>query len=183
MTIILREHPDRTEVIGGYPASSVLQIDTCFVHAVVPRGLDEDRHFIARLSATAWNGVRLSHVEVPADIEKASALLRVAEANRNLPPSSLLILAALDTAKAALNLTAFDRAIPRLAGFIFDGDALAEASGAAPDSELLTDLRIRLPLAARACGITAFLATSDDRPETTANAARGGYGGLCLKEG
>lgn len=182
MTIILREQPDLTEIAECDPADAVLRVGMRLAHAVMPRSLDEDRHFIADLSETAWNGVRLSGVETPADIEKASALLRVAEANRDMPPSSLLIFAVLDTARAALGLDRFDRAIPRLAGFIFDANVLARASGAAADSDLVAHLRLRLPLAARASGVTAFLAASDDCPETMSNAAREGYGGLCVRE-
>lgn len=182
MTFMLHEHPDRTEIAECDPAGAVLRVGMRLAHAAMPRSLDEDRRFIAHLSETAWIGVRLSGIETPADIEKASMLLRVAEANRDMPPSSLFILAALDTAKAALGLDRFDRAIPRLAGFIFDAEALARASGAAADSDLVMDLRLRLPLAARACGITALLAASDDGPETAAKAARDGYGGLCVRE-
>lgn len=176
--ILLNEHTDETDVAEQAPSATALRVGMRLCHVALPRNLGEDRQFIAQLSRHQWHGIRLSDVTSPADIEKASALLRVAEANRGLPSLSLPIVAVLDTAKAALALATFDRPVPRLAAFLFDGDALGRASGAAKDSALLSDLRLRLPLAARVCGVVAFLTVTEMTPEAAAAAAREGYGGL-----
>lgn len=182
MTIVLQDHKDSTRVLFSEPDDAGLWAGMRFHHAAVPRSLDEDRRFIADLSDPASNGVRLSGIETPADIEKASALLRVVEADRGMAPDALVILAVLDTARAALGLADFNRRISRLVGFLFDAGALAETSGVAADSDLLADLRLRLPLAARSSGARAFLTTRDDAPETMTGARRNGYNGICLKD-
>lgn len=179
--ILLNEHTDETDIAEQAPSATALRVGMRLCHVALPRNLGEDRQFIAQLSRHQWHGIRLSDVTSPADIEKASALLRVAEANRGLPSLSLPIVAVLDTAKAALALATFDRPVPRLAGLLFDGDAFSRASGAATDSALLWDLRLRLPLAASASGVIAFLTVTDMAPETAAAAARDGYGGLSVR--
>lgn len=182
MTIILQDQTDRTTVLESDPNDACLAVGAQFHHAALPRSLEEDRQFIANMSDPEWSGVRLAGIETPADIEKVSALLRVVEANRDMAPNTLVILAVLDTAKAALGLAGFNRTIPRLAGLIFDAEVLARASGAAAESALVMDLRLRLPLAARASAVPAFLTTGDDSPETKTKAARDGYNGLSIKE-
>ncbi|MET3612584.1 citrate lyase beta subunit [Rhizobium aquaticum] len=148
----------------------------------MPRSLAEDRRLIAALSDHHWKGVYLDGIEAPSDVEKASALLRVAAANRNWTTAPLPLLAVLDTAAAALALASFNRAIPGLAALLFDGDALALASGASRKSDLIADLRRRLPLAARASGAIAILVTDDAGTEQVAQAARDGYAGLCVRD-
>lgn len=182
MTIILRENPDHTDVLACDQVDTALRAGMRIGHAEVPRSLGDDRALVDQMSDEAWYALRLSNVESPADIEKVSTLLRVAEANRNLLPGALSIIAALDTARAALGLTAFNQPIPRLAGFIFDGAALALAAGAAPESDLINDLRLRMPLAAKASGAIAFLKRPGIcDPETAAAAARrDGYQGLVI---
>ncbi len=182
MTVILQDSIDRTEIVACGPEDDAIwRRGMCLVQLAVPRSTDGDRDFISLLSDRNWHGVILSGVETPADIEKASTLLRVAEAHRNLKTGSLLIVAVLDTAKAALGLAAFHRAIPRLAGLAFDARALACASGAAADSDLVADLRLRLPLAARACGVTAILKVRERTPAISSASARDGYHGLWLE--
>lgn len=182
MMILLEAYSDHTNVAANEAQRFILRVGMRFVEAHVPRSLDEDRRFVSRLSETDWDGVRLCGVEAPADIEKASALLRVAEANRAMPDGSLPILAVLDTARAALALDRFDRTISRLAAFIFEPDALARAAGAAADSGLVADLRLRLPLVARTCGVAALLTVGTSDPDASAKARRDGYDGLCLKQ-
>lgn len=180
MKIVLKVHSGHTIVEHSPTNSNLLRAGTRFVHADLPRSIEDDRRFVALLSGAAWDGVHLFRVEGPADIEKASTLLRIAEANRGMPDPSLSILASLDTDKAALGLDRFDRTVPRLAGFVFDAGALALVSGAAADSDLVGDLRLRLPLAARASRVAAILTTGGIDPEVEAKAARDGYDGLCL---
>ncbi|HWU61788.1 MAG TPA: hypothetical protein VN112_07175 [Ensifer sp.] len=182
MTVILREDKDRTHVLVSESDVARLRPGMRFLNVVTPRSLEADRALIAQMTAREWDGVCLSGIETPADLEKAGALLRVAEANRGLPPSSLSILAIPDTARAALRLTEFDRALSFLCGFLFDAHALSDASGAAMESDLIADLRLRLPLAARASGVEAYLKVTDTAADTWSSAIRDGYRGLCLTE-
>lgn len=181
MTIILRQFQDRIEVVSAQPPESTLEPGMQFWPCAMPRSLAEDRRLIAAMSDDRWKGVCLNGLEAPSDVEKASALLRVAAANRNLPTAHLPILAVLDTVAAALALATFNRAIPGLAAFLFDGDALARTSGASRQSDLIADLRRRLPLAARASGAMAILVKDEALTETKVIAARDGYAGLCLR--
>lgn len=159
---------------GGLPCPD----GAVLVEAFVPTTLHAERALMAQLAQDRFAGLVLCGVETPADIEKASALLRVVEADRSLRSPSLIILARFDTAKAALGLAAFNRAIPRLAGFLFDGAALAGAAGTSPESELVRDLRRRLPLAAKASNAAAVLIIGhgDEAPERIAS---DGYDGVC----
>lgn len=182
MTFILREHSGSTSRIACDGDDLRLRLGMQFLHAELPRGIEDDRRFIARMSEPSWDGIVLFGIETPADIEKASALLRIAEAARAMPQGALLILARLDTARAALGLARFDRPVPRLAGLVFDADVLALASGAAADSALVTDLGLRLPLAARASGAAAILRTDESGPQTIARARNDGYVGLWLAQ-
>jgi hypothetical protein len=178
VTLLLHQSPDRTRAAAA-DGMSLWRTGMVLARMPVPRSLDEDRAFIGLLSGSEQAGVHLSHVETPADIEKASALLRVAEAHRGMA-GRLIILATLDTARAALGLASFNRSIPRAAAFLFDAAALASASGASGDSGLISDLRLRLPLAARASGVCAILAVDDDAAVDAVGHARDGYDGLCL---
>ena len=172
VALLLHQSPKTTRVAAA-DGSDLWRAGMVFARLAVPKSLEQDRAFIDMLSGSAQAGVHLSQVETPADIEKASALLRVVEANR-------VILATLDTARAALGLSAFNRSIPRAAAFLFDAAALASASGAARDSGLVADLGRRLPLAARASGVNAILTVDDGVAVGTVGHARDGYDGLCL---
>jgi citrate lyase beta subunit len=180
MTLILKEHADGLEVLdadgddAGWPKGAL------FAFMQVPRSLTEDQRLIETFSAPAMGGVCLTSVETPADIEKASTLLRVAEAMRGAGATGLAIVARLDTARAALGLADFNRATPRLVAFLFDAPALATDADVAEDSALVSDLQLRLPLAARACGAVAVLRISEPFSLAIADeAARNGYAGLC----
>lgn len=182
MTVILRENGHRTEVVVIETDDPCLPSGARLIPVALPRSLEEDRRLLSVLHEPAWAGCLLTGIETPADIEKASALLRVAEADRNMKPSSLRILAVLDTVRAVLGLEAFNHSIPRLAGFIFDAETLAANASVAADSDLIMDLRLRLPLAARASETTAFLKVDSVEAETGAQAARNGYRGLYVTE-
>lgn len=182
MTVILREDRRGEEIVVVESDDPHLPSGTRWIPLALPRSLEEDRRFLAHLGDPSWAGCCVTGIETPADIEKVSALLRVAEADRNMPPSSLRILAVLDTARAALDLEAFHRQIPRLAGFLFDAETLAASAGVAADSDLIRDLRLRLPLAARASETTAILKVESVEAETAAQAARNGYRGLYVTE-
>ena len=178
VALLLHQSPKTTRVAAA-DGSDLWRAGMVFARLAVPKSLEQDRAFIDMLSGSAQAGVHLSQVETPADIEKASALLRVVEANRGMT-EGLVILATLDTARAALGLSAFNRSIPRAAAFLFDAAALASASGAARDSGLVADLGRRLPLAARASGVNAILTVDDGVAVGTVGHARDGYDGLCL---
>ncbi|MCD2171362.1 hypothetical protein [Rhizobium sp. C4] len=180
MTVILREELAPARVVVGETDDARWPAGARFLTTALPRSLDDDRRLLGRLAEPAWAGICVCGIETPADIERVSVLLRVAEADRDRPPASLLILAVLDTARAALDLAAFHRPIPRLAGFLFDAKALAENTGAAIDSDLIADLRLRLPLAARASEVPAFLKVDEIGADATAASIRNGYHGLCL---
>ena len=174
MSIILEREAGRVICKSGLPCPD----DAEFAIFGVPRSLEEERALIERLSEERWAGLVLTGTESPADIEKASSLLRVAEAHRSLPSPSLLIVARLDTAKAALGLVSFNRRISSLAGLLIDRQAIAAAAGVSADSALVRDLEMRLPLAAKACGAAAILAVTDRRYDEQSLAAAAGYDGV-----
>lgn len=180
MTIILRRYPGWTDVVIAEPQDGTFSPGMRFLRTAVPRSLDDDRRLLAALSEPDWHGVCVEAVTSPPDIEKVSALLRVAAAHRARPSTTLPIMAVLDTAPAALGLAAFNRAIPGLAALLFDGDALSRAAGTSRGADLVIDLRRRLPLAARASGVMAILVTDEDDTDQAAIAAREGYAGLCV---
>lgn len=180
MNVLLRHETARGVITVSHATSGPLRRGMTFLEFSVPRTLADDRALMTRLSREDWQGVEVCGVETPADIEKASALMRVAEANRGLAPLSLLLLASLDTAKAALGLASFNRAIPRLAGLVFDSRTMAEAAGVSAKAALIEELRLRLPLAAKAADVIAVLKQAEDGQEQRAMAARDGYAGLCI---
>lgn len=182
MTIILRRYPGWTDVVIAEPQDTTFSPGKRFLRTAVPRSLDDDRHLLAALSEPDWYGVCVEDVTSPADIEKVSALLRVAAVNRARPSTTLPIIAVLDTAPAALGLEDFNRAIPGLAALLFDGEALSRAAGTSRDADLVVDLRRRLPLAARASGAIAILVSDEDDTDQAAIAAREGYAGLCVRD-
>ncbi len=182
MTIILRQLRDCVEVVSAQSPESTITPGMRLWSVAMPRSLAEDRRLIAAMSDPQWEGVYLDGIEAPSDVEKASALRRVAAANRNWTTAPLPIFAVLDTAAAALALATFNRAIPGLAAFLFDGDTLARTSGASKESDLIADLRRRLPLAARASGAIAILVADKAGTEEVALAARDGYAGLCVRD-
>lgn len=138
--------PDRRspDVETGWPTPAR------FARAGIPRTRGEELAFVAAAQATDITGLYLSGVERPADVEKASVLLRVAEALAGKPEGSLVILAEIATAKAALAIESFSRAIPRLAALVFNGDVLALNIGADASSNIVQSVCLKVPLAAKA---------------------------------
>lgn len=159
--------------------SSALPIGLHLRELAVPKHPEADLKALALLADPALQGILLKGVETPAEIERVSTLSRVAEAERGLK-NPLAIIAVLDTPHAVLHLAAFDRRIPRLAAYLFDEEALALACGAACDSALLHDLRLRLPLAASASGVMAIRTAAQNDEASRAEAYRDGYRGLLL---
>lgn len=179
--LILQQRADRLHVLQAGNAIATWTERASWQCRPMPRSLAAERAFIRDLSEGTVADICLTGIERPADIEKASALLRVVEAKREPGATSLKIIARLDTAEAALGLSTFNKAIPRLIAFLFDPVALAEAAGVAAGSALIGDLRTRLPLAAKASGAAALLkchGAVDDH--ALQDAALNGYAGLCI---
>lgn len=180
MQLLFEEDRDGLKALAAADEPCPWSEGARFVSRAVSRSLEADRDFIGTLCNVRISGVHLTDIETPADIEKASALLRVAEATRGASLPRICILARLDTAQAALGLADFNRPIPRLCGFLFDAAALAVATGASANGALIADLQTRLPLAARVSAAFAILrcpgAINADEAES---AARAGYHGLC----
>lgn len=133
-----------------------------YVELPVPRDNETDKAFIATARTRALGGIYLRQVRETADIERASTLLRVAEALNGLPAASLTILAAIETPQAALAITSFGKAIPRLEALVFDAASLAQATGAAAASRTIDAVRLSVPLAATAAGAGAWFRWNSD---------------------
>lgn len=159
-----------------------------FPRAGVPRSRDDELAFVSAAQATGITGFYLSGVDSPADVEKASMLLRVAEAQAGKADGSLVILAEIATAKAALAIESFNRAIPRLDALVFNGDLLAIDIGADAVSSIVQSVCLKIPLAAKASEAMAFrwLGATEpaDRLETEwLMAKRNGFSGIVVSDG
>jgi citrate lyase beta subunit len=129
--------------------------DSIFVGACVPKTAEEGFQLLDTVATSGASGVCIRRVDGPADIEKVSTLLRVAEAMENSAP--LKIIAEISTPKAALAIEAFNRAIPRLAALSFNPYAIATATGAEIESDLIAAVALKIPLAAAACSALALI--------------------------
>jgi citrate lyase beta subunit len=129
--------------------------DSIFVGARVPKTAADGFQLLDRLTTSVASGVHIKGLDGPPDIEAVSTLLRVAEAMQG--KASLKIIAEISTPKAALAIEAFHRAIPRLAALAFNPDALAVATDADVESDMIAAVACKIPLAAAASSALALI--------------------------
>jgi citrate lyase subunit beta / citryl-CoA lyase len=128
-----------------------------------PLGSDALERDLAELIPCAPDGVLLENAQTGADVQQLSAKLAVAEALAGAIEGRTKILAVIDSPAAVLALAGFCGASARLAGFLYDEEAIRMRLPASvpfdyepPPASPLAFARAQLSLGAGAAGVAAI---------------------------
>jgi citrate lyase beta subunit len=180
--LILTEDDEYVNITTALPEGFMA---SRFARFAVPHEADAERRLISHFSSNPNEGLLLTDARSPADIEKASALLRVAAAEAGQPSLCAMVLASIDTPQAALGIAGFNRPVPGIGGLILDEGALTDALGMDAGGAPLDQLRLQVLLAAKVCGVIALQRAPGAGPEDASRSVslRQGFKGLVVKSG
>jgi citrate lyase subunit beta/citryl-CoA lyase len=139
------------------------------------------------LGADLPDGVFLADCRCRADLQQVTAKLTLREALAGQPDGAVRIMAmAAQSPAGALTLSGLAGSFRRLAGLVFDADALACAARLDPAAPALAAAEAQVIFAAAAAGVPAFFVPPSQEDaeilvERCVQALRAGYGGVVVQ--